>query len=159
MRGVTDAKGPGDVESSLVKPSRFYAPLARAWASVFAVVGLVFLLRPRLVVVAVDAVARAAGGHGTIDVEGGPLWWVLALSLMSVLTLLALASARAPADPLPYRALLTSKLVSTAGFAALAAGGVPAWWVCAASDGFVALTLWAARRADGLGDAAPEPVR
>lgn len=128
--------------------SGIYARVARCWAGVFAVVGLAFLVAPGTVAATIEAVARAAHLQGSVETGGGRLWWVLAVSLMAVLTRLALASAQRPEDRTAYNALLTSKVVSTLGFAALAIQSGSAWWICAGADGFVAVTLVLADRAD-----------
>lgn len=123
-----------------------YAHLARAWAVVFAAVGSAFLLAPRRSTDALNRLAGALGLRGEIGGAGGELWWVLAVSLMATVTVLAEASARRPDDAVPFTALLTAKLVSTVLFAGLAIGRGGAWALCALGDGFVAASLVFARR-------------
>ncbi len=123
-----------------------YSRVARLWVRVFVVFGLAFLVAPTGVGEALTCLASALGLPGRIEAREGTLWWVLALSLMSCVTVLASVSARRPAESGPYVALMTAKLASTVLFAWLAAVCGAAWLLCAAGDGFVALTLWLARR-------------
>lgn len=130
-----------------MKRTGVYRRVALLWAVVFAAVGLAFALAPARVAAMIEAVARPARLSGAID-AGGKLWWVLAVSLMAVLTVLALASAYRPEDRTAFRTLLLSKLVSTLGFAALVVQDGSIWCICATADGFVATTLYVADRAD-----------
>jgi hypothetical protein len=123
-----------------------YSPVARAWSWVFALFGLTFLAAPEWAGGRLTTLAGILGLPGRIVAPGGTLWWVLALSLMSCVTVLAAASARRPADHGAYVALMTAKLSSTLLFVMLAISHGWAWLLCAAGDGFVALTLWLARR-------------
>ncbi|MCC6273036.1 MAG: hypothetical protein IT572_06175 [Deltaproteobacteria bacterium] len=76
----------------------------------------------------------------------GTLWYILALSLMGIITVCAWRSASRPSDPDTYIALMAAKLISTLGFVLLAYRYGGAWLLAAAGDGFVAATLWASRR-------------
>lgn len=125
-----------------------YPMVARLWAAVFAFVGGIFLCAPGTLERFLNGLAGLLGLPGAVVLAVPSLWWVLALSLMSVLTVLAAASARRPDDATLYGLIVLSKLVSTAGFAALAMKHGGAWWLGAISDGFVAATLVLARARD-----------
>ncbi|MBI4563257.1 MAG: GMC family oxidoreductase N-terminal domain-containing protein [Planctomycetes bacterium] len=127
---------------------RLYGKIARVWSVVFAAVGVFLLVIPGAFGEGLTRLAGTQGLDGAIEIRGDDLGYVLSLSLMGTLVLLAHLSASAPAEPRPYWVLLTAKGCSTAGFAYLAIAAAPAWWICAAADGFVALSLWAARRRD-----------
>jgi hypothetical protein len=126
-------------------PFRGYRRLCMMWAAVFALLGLACVIIPEQSGSWLDRLAHALGLRGEIVADAGSLFHVLAASLMSVLVLLALVTAIVPAAATPYYALLLSKLVSTVGFAYLALNA-SAWLLCALADGFVALTLYLARR-------------
>ena len=125
---------------------RIYRSIAFAWAALFVVTGAEFAAIPGLLGTGLHALARLLQLHGTIDVSPGTLWHVLALSLMVAVTGLALLTARRPADRGPYLVLMAAKLASTCVFLYLAATLGSIWLLCAATDGFVALTLFLARR-------------
>ncbi|MFZ5481654.1 MAG: GMC family oxidoreductase N-terminal domain-containing protein [Myxococcota bacterium] len=117
-------------------PNPHVRVLTRFWAVVFAIFGLGVALAP-------DLVARLIAWEGALvgldgPVEPGKLVHALAISLMACITVGAWTG---DAD----RALMAAKLTSTAAFAWLALRA-PAWWVAAAADGFVALTLAIAAR-------------
>jgi hypothetical protein len=131
---------------SFVDPRRTYAIVARSWACAFALVGLLFLAAPGATGAIVTWLGRKMGLSGTMTSSGGDLWWVLAVSLMASITALAEVSARAPESDGPYVTLMVAKLTSTALFSGLAVSHGTIWWLCAGTDGFVALTLWLARR-------------
>lgn len=124
-----------------------YAATASAWTVVFAAVGLLFATFPAAVGAGLTALGTALGLAGRIDTPGDSLWWVLAISLMVSVTGLAWYTAARPEAVGAYRILLAAKLASTAGFALLAWRlASPVWLLAAGGDGFVALTLWLARR-------------
>lgn len=124
-----------------------YAAVARAWAIVFGMVTLLFLILPPAVGQGLTALGQALGLPGRIDSAGDTLWWVLALSLMVSVTGLAWHTADRPEALVPYRILLAAKLASTAGFTLLAWRlAAPVWLLAAGGDGFVAFSLWLARR-------------
>lgn len=125
---------------------RTFSRICRIWSLVFLAVGLLFAFFPAGVASALTALGASLGLPGTIPGPGGTLWWVLSLSLMATITVLADACARRPPERAPYVALMTAKLVSTFACLGLAAVHGPAWVLCAVGDGFVALTLCAARR-------------
>ncbi len=127
-------------------PPVSYVLVARLWAFVFVLVGLAFALIPERAVGGLESLGRSLGLSGTLASPPGTLWHVLALSLMVCVTGLAWQSARRPELAGPYRLLLAAKITSTAGFAFLALGGGSVWLLGAGGDGFVALTLWLARR-------------
>lgn len=124
-----------------------YSVVATAWAIVFAFVALLFATLPDRVGSFLTKLAGFLGLGGRIESPGDTLWWVLALSLMVSVTGLAWHTARTPEAIGPYRILLAAKVTSTVGFAWLAwTAKAPVWLLCAAGDGFVAITLWLARR-------------
>ncbi|MBI4862707.1 MAG: hypothetical protein HY815_20970 [Candidatus Riflebacteria bacterium] len=123
-----------------------FCVVARLWAVVFCLVGACFLVAPGLVPDLVSALAGRLGLGGRIQSGPGGLWWILALSLMATITVLAETCAREPYNLFAFRALVTAKLVSTAGFVGLATTGGAVWLLCALGDGFVAATLLLARR-------------
>ena len=122
-----------------------YAKVTRAWSIVFLFVGISFLVDPGETGRILTQLANGLGFRGRISTPTGSLWWVLSLSLMSAVTLLAHFGARDPKSHQLYFTLLVAKIVSTAGFTLLAFRLSPAWIVCAFGDGFVALSLWLAR--------------
>ncbi|MFW6049834.1 MAG: hypothetical protein ACODAU_01600 [Myxococcota bacterium] len=129
----------------MTRSERRYRWLARTWGHVFLGAGALFAVAP-------DAVARGLawegallGLDGSIRFGGGTLAWALSLSLMATLVLLAYRSAARPRDPGPYRALMLSKLTSTAVFVLLAIEQGPVWLLAANADFFVALTLFVVR--------------
>ncbi|MBI2945233.1 MAG: hypothetical protein HYY25_13650 [Candidatus Wallbacteria bacterium] len=126
---------------------RIYSAVVGAWSRVFAIVGLAFLAAPDQTGAFLTTLANALGLRGTIAAPASNLWWVLSLSLMATITALAAVSARAPHLYAPYAALMTAKLVSTAGFLGLAATQGAVWLTCAAGDALVAVTIWLARMA------------
>jgi hypothetical protein len=128
---------------------RLFSRLARFWSVCFLVFGLLFLAAPEAVGRWLTSLAGLFGLRGEIAAPAGTLWWVLTLSLMSTIVVLSAYCARHPRRREPYVALMTAKLVSSAGFLWLALWSGPAWLVCAVGDGFVALSLWAARRLQG----------
>lgn len=122
--------------------------LCRFWALTFVGAGLAFALAPDLVAALLDGIARAVGLTPGIPVARASLWFPLALSLMATIAYLAWEAGAPGAPPVAFRALVLSKIASTAGFAALAVGLASGWWLCAATDGFIALTLLLARAAE-----------
>jgi hypothetical protein len=124
---------------------RRYRWLARFWGHCFVVAGLLFAIVPDRVVDLLVWEGSLLGLRGDMRFGQDSLSWALALSLMAVLVLLSYQSAARPRDPGPYRALLLSKLTSTAVFLYLAFQYGPVWVLAAATDFFVAVTLFAAR--------------
>lgn len=114
---------------------------------VFAVVGLSFAIAPEFVATLLDTLARllglTPGFSGAVAHES--LWFPLALSLMATLVYLAWQSGRPGASSALLDALLLSKFTSTSAFALFALNTFSGWWLCAAADGFVAVTLLATR--------------
>jgi hypothetical protein len=124
---------------------RRYRWLARFWGHCFVVAGLLFAIVPDRVVDLLVWEGSLLGLRGDMHFGQDSLSWALALSLMAVLVLLSYQSAARPRDPGPYRALLLSKLTSTAVFLYLATQYGPVWVLAASTDFFVAVTLFAAR--------------
>ena len=124
---------------------RIYSLIARIWGWVFISVGLAFLFIPQNVASILTVLSSTTGLSGTIVAPASNLWHVLSLSLMSMLAVAIFASAKTPENNSLYHAILTAKTVSTLGFVLLSLQE-SAWLVCAAGDGFVALTLIWARR-------------
>jgi hypothetical protein len=125
-------------------PYRLYSRVAGAWSAVFVVAGLGFVLVPDLVGRGLVALAAMLGLAGQVPTAPGSLWFVLTGSLMATISMLAYQTARRPEESAPYVSLMTAKLVSTVAFLALAREA-NIWLLCAACDGFIALTLAAAR--------------
>jgi hypothetical protein len=123
---------------------RLYRRVAGAWAGVFVVAGLAFMLVPGLVGTGLVTLAGVLGLGGEVPTAPGSLWFVLTGSLMATISMLALQTARRPEESAPYVSLMTAKLVSTVAFLFLARHA-NIWLLCAACDGFIALTLAAAR--------------
>lgn len=118
--------------------------VARAWAVVFALVGLGVLVAPGLVAAVVRESGALLGLGG--QVEAAALTHALAVSLMACITVGAWTGR---AD----HALLVAKGTSTVVFGGLAWRHGPAWLVAAGADGFVAATLVGAGALAG-----PSPV-
>ena len=129
-----------------MKETLFYSRVARIWALVFFIVGLLFLWVPDRVVLFLTSLAQGIGLSGSLSGTPGTLWYILALSLMGIITVCAWQSAKHPSHTETYYALLTAKLISTLGFILLAIYDGSAWIVAAVGDGFVALTLWGSHR-------------
>jgi hypothetical protein len=123
-----------------------YVLVARIWAVVFLVAGLAFAIDPEGTGHNITTIGGWLGLSGTVETGPRTMWWVLTVSLMATITVLSAWSAHEPQNPAPYVALMTSKLCSTGTFVLLAATAGPAWLVCAACDGSIALTLYLARR-------------
>lgn len=120
--------------------------ICRLWAVVFVAVGLAFAVAPHQIAELLNGLAALLGLTPGIPAGRDSLWYVLALSLMATLGYLAWDAARPGAQPTARVAVLLSKFVSTAGFAVAALTLASGWWLCAAADGFVAVTLIAAWR-------------
>lgn len=146
LPSVTEAFGLDDgVRSSPeLAPYRLYSRVARAWAGVFVMAGLGFALAPDLVGRGLVTLATLLGFAGAVPTAPGSLWFVLTGSLMATISMLAYQTARRPEESAPYVSLMTAKLVSTVAFLCLARHE-SIWLLCAACDGFIALTLAAAR--------------
>ncbi len=125
-----------------------YPIVARVWAVGFLLTGATFALQPQRVVAQLATLSGWVGLSGTVEAPAGNLWHVLALSLMASISLLAWQSAREPGRAGPFHTLLLAKMVSTFGFTILAVQAGSVWALCAATDAFIALTLWLARAAD-----------
>lgn len=124
---------------------RRYRWLARFWGHCFLVVGVLFAVVPARIAQFLEWQGSLLGLGGHLEFGKGTLAWALALSLMATLVLLAHRSAARPGDPGPYRALMLSKLTSTAVFLHLAWVQGPVWVLAANADFFVAVTLFVAR--------------
>ncbi|TJY56228.1 hypothetical protein E4T66_19910 [Sinimarinibacterium sp. CAU 1509] len=121
--------------------------LCRIWAVVFVIAGLSFAFAPATVAMLLDALARVLGlSPGFAEaVARASLWYGLALSLMATLVYLAWQAGGPDAPPQLLNAVLLSKLASTLAFSIFALTAFSGWWLCAAADGFVGLTLIATR--------------
>lgn len=131
-------------DADAAPPYQLYSRVAGAWAAVFVGAGLGFVLVPDQVGRGLVALAGLLGLGGQVPTAPGSLWFVLTGSLMATISMLAYQTARRPEESAPYVALMTAKLVSTVAFLSLARGA-NIWLLCAACDGFIALTLAAAR--------------
>lgn len=127
-------------------PREMFVWTARVWGVVFLLVGATFAVRPVAVGEDLTALARVLRLGGVVESGPRDLWWVLALSMMLTITVLALWCANEPDNAAPFVGLMTSKLTSTFCFLVLSLAVGPAWLLCALGDGFVALTLWWSRR-------------
>jgi len=125
---------------------RIYRGVALGWAALFVVTGAQFAIVPDWVGNGLHTLGALLHLGGTMDVVPGSLWHVLALSLMVAVTGLALLTAHEPRDRGPYVVLMSAKIASTLAFLYLAAIHGAIWLLCAATDGFVAVTLFLARR-------------
>lgn len=134
---------------------RAYRRLARGWQIAFGLFGLLLAVRPDLIVGVVTAVAGVLGMSGTLPPPADGLDWILGISLMATLTLLAGETARHPLEVAPFRALMVAKWTSTAGFVLLAFARGTIWFVPALVDGGIAFSLLHGRR--GIA-ARPVPV-
>ncbi len=122
--------------------------LSRFWAVSFVATGVCFALAPEFVAALLNGQAEWLGLTPGIPTGRDSLWFTLALSLMATISYLAWEAGSEDAPVVPYRALILSKLVSTVGFATFAIGVAGGWWLCAFTDGFIAVTLIVARRID-----------
>lgn len=127
------------------KAERRYRWIARFFGHCFALAGLAFALAPEQVVAFLMWEGAWLGLEGEMRFGQGTLAWALALSLMAVLVLLARQTAARPRDPGPFRALVLSKLTSTAVFVYLAYVHGPVWVLAALTDFSIAVVLVAAR--------------
>ena len=107
----------------------------------FIVVGLTFLFTPQMAGDSLNRIAQLLGLTGEITTPPGTLWYVLTLSLMGTIALLAFTSAAYPQQKILYKSLVLAKSISVAGFLVLAANQGSAWLLCAIADAFVAGTL------------------
>lgn len=129
----------------------FYQRLCRFWAVTFAFAGLAFVFAPARVAAFIDQLAAMLTLTPGIAAARASLWFPLAASLMATLTYLAWIAGRRDSPATIHHALVLSKLASTVGFAVLALQLVSAWWICAATDGFIAVTLVLARPSKNSG--------
>ncbi len=93
--------------------TRLHAAIGAAFAVSFAAVGLLFLVLPAGFLAFADALSRRTG----LAAFPGPVdrfWLVLASAYMYVVTVLAWAMFRRPADPVYPRLLAHAKLASAA---------------------------------------------
>ena len=127
-----------------------FSKVSRFWAIMFMLFAIGFAIFPAGTGEALTYLANFIGLSGVIFSGGVSLWWVLSLSMM--ITIYGLAWSIPHQG---YPALMTCKLSSTVLFTALAVHD-PAWLVCAAGDGFVALTLWLAKWYDKKRETADE---
>jgi hypothetical protein len=130
--------------------SLFYARyrlIALIWSLVFFFAGLSFLFFPEWVGEMLETIGGWFGLSGELVAEGGTIWHVLSLSLMSAIICLALLSSLYPEEKGYYLSLMVAKIVSTLGFLMLIGDG-SIWFLCAVTDAFVALTLFYARYLD-----------
>lgn len=132
-----------------------YPIIARFWAVVFLIVGGLFAFMPvdlgvvltGLAYKVLEALAfKTDPWWGVIDLLPGTLGHVLMLAYMAMIAVAAWLSAINPSHKEIYYVLLVGKCASTLGFAFFAYRETPAFWLCAAADGFVVLTLWLAGR-------------
>lgn len=123
--------------------------VCRFWAVVFVFALVCFATAPSVVAALLNSLAGVLGLQEGVAAGPLTLWYPLALSLMATITYLAWVAGTPGAPPQAWRALLLSKLCSSAGFAVLAVTTIGAWWLAVATDGFIALTLvLSARRGD-----------
>ncbi len=137
----------------------FYPVLSRFWGWVFVVVGLTFVVAPNHVSLWLVKISYFLGVPLVIQGPATNLWYVLALSLMAAVSACAFLSARYPEERGVYVVLILAKLTSTLGFFYFAVWYGPLWLLCAFADGFVALTLVAARRNFRFALLAPHPLK
>ncbi len=130
------------------------ATVCRFWTVVFVIVGLGFALTPQLIAELLNRLAATLGLTPGIPTGRDSLWYMLALSLMATLAYLSWEAARPQAPPTALRAVLLSKMVSTAGFVMAALTLASGWLLGAVADGFVALTLLLAWRCGARGESA-----
>ncbi|MBW8051078.1 MAG: hypothetical protein FVQ77_12215 [Cytophagales bacterium] len=119
-----------------------YTIVAKTWSVAFFIAGLLFLIFPAQLGQSLTHFANSIGLNGTILVPTGSLWYILTLSLMGTLVLLARTTARYPERQAPYVTILSAKTISVAGFLVLSITNGPAWLLCALTDAFVAITLF-----------------
>lgn len=124
------------------KNTTLYSKVARIWCVAFLFVGILFVTIPGQLGKWLITVSGFFGLSGDILVPTGNLWYVLSISLMGALVLLAGTSARYPERKAPYVTLLIAKIISVIGFIILAISSGPAWLLCAVVDGFIAFTLF-----------------
>ena len=122
--------------------NKLYIIVAKTWSIAFFIAGLLFLIFPAQLGQSLTHFANSIGLNGTILVPTGSLWYILTLSLMGTLVLLARTTARYPERQAPYVTLLSAKTISVAGFLVLSITNGPAWLLCAFTDAFVAFTLF-----------------
>ena len=123
-----------------------YSKIVHFWAYVFFLVGLSFLLFPEKISELILFAGTIFGLSGEIVSPFGSLWHVLSVSLMSIITVCAFFSAKYPAEKGSYYGLMTAKVVSSLFFLFLVWKQGNIWLLCVLADGFVALTLFGARR-------------
>lgn len=124
-----------------MRSKKTYSLLARTWSLVFFSVALLFLFAPSSVAGLLNGLAQTIGLSGEIQAPSSTLWHVLTISLMGTLTILASLSAKNPTNQSYYMVLVCAKAISVIGFLWLTMQHGSAWLICAAADGFVALTL------------------
>lgn len=119
-----------------------YVFIARVWSILFFVAGTSFIIIPNELGQILTAAGNAIGLTGSIEAAPRTLWHILTLSLMGTITALAWLSARNPENKTLLNCILIAKSVSVAGFLVLAFTIGTAWLLCAATDAFVAITLY-----------------
>ncbi len=137
-----------------------YSLIARVWSILFLVAGTSFIIMPNELGQILTAMGNAIGLPGSIEAAPRTLWHILTLSLMGTITALAWLSARHPENKALLNCILIAKSVSVAGFFVLSFTVGTAWLLCAATDAFVAITLyWAYPKQSGLMPAGFAAVR
>ncbi len=121
-----------------------YVLIARIWSILFLVAGTSFIIIPNELGQILTSMGNAIGLTGAIEAAPKTLWHILTLSLMGTITALAWLSARNPENKTLLHCILIAKSVSVAGFLALSFIAGTSWLLCAATDAFVAITLYLA---------------
>ena len=125
---------------------KLYSTICWVFCAAFAAVLIGLALLPDQLVALMNWSTGLFGLGGEIGMGAGDLDHVLSLSLMSCIVVLAAYSAKRPQVEELFVALLTAKVVSTAGFAYLALIGGGVWILPTLTDGLVIVGLVVARR-------------
>ncbi len=135
--------------------ARLYRRLSGALCAAFALVGALFLLLPNTIIQLFDRWSGALG-LATFASDAG-FFVALAVAYMYLVTLLAWAMARDPADPAPARLLVHAKLASSLISFALFLGARPhlLFLVNGVVDGAIALGVVLLRSARARAEATP----
>jgi lysylphosphatidylglycerol synthetase-like protein (DUF2156 family) len=129
--------------------SRIYPLVCRLFAVAFAAVLVALGGAPEWLATSLTRLCRALGlSTGEITIGPADLDYVLALSLMACIVVLAFNSATRPDHRGPFLALMVAKITSTIGFVVLAIGQGSVWVLPALADGIVAVGLLGARQFD-----------
>lgn len=118
-----------------------YSFVVKLWAAVFLFVGILFLLTPNILEVLLNNIAVLLGLNGNISFQINNIWYVLSLSLMVTLTIVAALSAEYPQHKFLFNALVIAKITSVIGFVFFAYSYGGAWLICSFADFIVALSL------------------